>query len=159
MHLTLYTDYTLRVLLYLGIHPERRVTITEISESYQISRNHLVKVVHQLSQRGLIETTRGKMGGMRLALDPVQINIGNVIRQSEPHMNLLECFDKKHNQCSITSACHLKKALYLARKAFFHVLDQYTLADVIGQNRADLVQILDSSHLENRNRPRTIRTD
>ncbi len=143
MQLTSYTDYSLRVLIYLGSHPERRVTITELADAYQISRNHLVKVVHQLSHNGWITTIRGKSGGMHLAFPPEQINIGTVIRQTEPHMNLLECFDKENNNCSISPACHLKRVLYQARKAFNDVIDSHTLADVLGSHSAEIVSILD----------------
>lgn len=133
MQLTQYTDYSLRVLIYLGLYPERRCTITEISDAYDINRNHLVKVVHSLSQDGWITTTRGKSGGMVLSFNPKQINIGAVIQGTEPHMNLLECFDNKCNTCPITSVCVLKHALYQARKAFMNVLSNYTLEDVLVQ--------------------------
>ncbi|HXH71354.1 MAG TPA: Rrf2 family transcriptional regulator [Mariprofundaceae bacterium] len=146
MQLTIYTDYSLRVLLYLGLHPEKRVTISEIADAYGVSRNHLVKVVHNLAQEGWIQTTRGKSGGMRLAFPPDQINIGAVVRKTEPHMNLLECFDREINTCPIISACALKRVLYQARKAFVDVLDQYTIADALGQPQA-MIQILDANLL------------
>ncbi len=150
MQLTQYTDYSLRVLLYLGSHPDRRVTITELADAYQISRNHLVKVVHQLSIHGWITTIRGKSGGMHLAFPPEQINIGTVIRQTEPHMNLLECFDKENNNCSISPACHLKRVLYQARKAFMEVLDRHSLADVLGShaNAREVISILDANIIQ-----------
>lgn len=146
MQLTIYTDYSLRVLIYLGVHRERRVTISEISNAYGISRNHLVKVVHQLSNHGWITTIRGKNGGMHLAFPPEQINIGTIIRQTEPHMNLLECFDKDNNNCSISPACSLKRVLYQARRAFMEVLDQQTLADVLDSHSAEIVAILERSN-------------
>jgi len=143
MQLTQYTDYSLRVLIYLSLHPEERVTIKEISEVYDISRNHLVKVVHQLSHNGWITTVRGKNGGMHLAFPPEYINIGSVIRQTEPHMNLLECFDKPNDKCAISSACVLKHVLYQARKAFMDVLNQYTLADAIGPKSSEIIHIFE----------------
>ncbi len=143
MQLTQYTDYSLRVLIYLAAHPERRVKISEIAEVYDISRNHLVKVVHQLSHNGWITTIRGKGGGMHLTFPPEQINIGTVIRQTEPHMNLLECFDKPNDKCAISSACALKHVLYQARKAFMRVLDDHTLADSLGSKQAELIQIFE----------------
>jgi len=133
MQLTQYTDYSLRVLIYLGLYPERRCTISEIAEAYDINRNHLVKVVHNLSQDGWITTTRGKSGGMVLSFKPQQINIGAVIHGTEPHMNLLECFDHECDSCVIITACVLKHALYKARKAFMDVLSSYTLADILIQ--------------------------
>jgi len=143
MQLTQYTDYSLRVLIYLGLNQDRRTTISEISEAYDISRNHLVKVVHQLSSNGWITTIRGKSGGMHLAFPPHQINIGTIIRQTEPHMNLLECFDNPNDKCVISPACSLKRTLHQARKAFMDVLDQHTLADAIGNRSADIIRIFE----------------
>jgi len=143
MQLTQYTDFSLRVLIYLGTHQDRRVTITEISNAYDISRNHLVKVVHQLSHNGWITTIRGKNGGMHLAFLPEQINIGTIIRQTEPHMNLVECFDKTNDSCAISLSCSLKRTLYQARKAFLEVLDQHTLADSLGPKSAEIISIFE----------------
>ncbi len=142
MQLTQYTDYSLRVLLFLGLHPDRRCTITEISDAFDINRNHLVKVVHNLSSSGWIRTIRGKSGGMVLAFPPEQINIGSVVRHTEPHFNLLECFDYEENTCAISPACALRHALYKARKAFLDVLDSYTMADVL-RNPDDIIQLLE----------------
>ncbi|MDX8404546.1 MAG: Rrf2 family transcriptional regulator [Mariprofundus sp.] len=144
MQLTQYTDYSLRVLIYLGLYPDRRCTISEISNAYDINRNHLVKVVHNLSLDGWITTTRGKNGGMVLAFKPEYINIGAVIQGTEPHMNLLECFDTECNTCSISSVCILKHGLYKARKAFMDVLSSYTLADVLIQPDA-LIALLNQN--------------
>jgi len=142
MQLTQYTDYSLRVLLFLGLHPGRRCTITEISEAFDINRNHLVKVVHNLSSSGWITTIRGKSGGMVLAFPPENINIGAVIRHTEPHFDLLECFDHENNTCTISPVCTLRHALYKARKAFMDVLDSYNLSDVLTQPD-DIIQLLD----------------
>jgi len=131
MQLTLYTDYSLRVLLYLASHPNRRVTITEISEYFGVSRNHLVKVVHNLGKLQLIHTIRGKSGGLLLAVSPEDVNIADLVRQVEPHMNLLECFDDVTNTCPITMQCSLKGVLFQARQGFMDVLEQYTLADMM----------------------------
>jgi Rrf2 family nitric oxide-sensitive transcriptional repressor len=135
MQLTLYTDYSLRVLIYLGMRPTHQATITEIAESYGISRNHLVKVVHNLSGIGYIKTTRGRGGGMQLAYAPSKINIGEVVKKTEPNFNMVECFDKENNTCPIAPSCALIKALKAARSAFLDVLESYTLADVV--NNAD----------------------
>ncbi|MDQ6974315.1 MAG: Rrf2 family transcriptional regulator, partial [Mariprofundaceae bacterium] len=131
MQLTLYTDYSLRVLLYLAGHPKQRITITEISEYFGISRNHLVKVVHNLGKLELIHTIRGKSGGLLLAVPPESINIAETVRQIEPHMNLLECFDDVTNTCPISMQCSLKGVLFQARKGFMDVLEAYTLADML----------------------------
>jgi len=131
MQLTLYTDYSLRVLLYLGSNPRRMATITDIAQSYKISRNHLVKVVHNLAMQGFINTTRGRGGGITLARPATEINIGDVVRHTEVNFNLVECFDRERNACPIAAACFLKGALYEAQRAFMTVLDRYTLANVV----------------------------
>jgi Rrf2 family nitric oxide-sensitive transcriptional repressor len=129
MQLTQYSDYALRTLIYLAIRDDN-VTITEIAEDYKISRNHLVKVVHNLGKLGYITTLRGRNGGLRLAMPPEAINIGEVVRRTEPNFNLVECFDRENNACVITPACRLMGVLGEAFRAFTTVLDQYTLADM-----------------------------
>ena len=129
MQLTLFSDYSLRLLLYLSAHRERRVALPEISAAYGISQNHLVKVVQRLIEEGLIESVRGRGGGLSLAREPHEINVATVIRLTEPHLNLVECFDARTNTCPIDPACGLKKALLRAREAFFAELEQYSLAD------------------------------
>lgn len=130
MRLTQYTDFSLRVLIYLGLQPDRRCTIREISEAYSISRNHLMKVVQQLAAEGYIESTRGVGGGLRLAHAPDRIVVGKVVRAMEPDLGLVECM-RPDNQCVITEACRLIGILDEARRAFVAVLDQYTLADIL----------------------------
>jgi Rrf2 family nitric oxide-sensitive transcriptional repressor len=129
MQLTLFSDYSLRILLYLTAHPERRVPLPEISAAYGISQNHLVKVVQGLVDAQLVESVRGRGGGLRLAQRPADINVGAVVKRTEPHLNLVECFDGEHNTCPIDAACGLKVALVRAQAAFFAELDRYTLAD------------------------------
>lgn len=141
MQLTLYTDYSLRVLIYLGMRPKQQATITEIAESYGISRNHLVKVVHNLSNTGYIKTSRGRGGGMLLAFSPEEINIGEVVQKTEPNFDLVECFDKENNTCPIAPGCALIKALKVARSSFLDVLNQYSLADVV-TNADELAALL-----------------
>jgi len=142
MQLTLYTDYSLRVLIYLGIRPNQQATITEIAKSYGISRNHLVKVVHNLSGMGYIKTTRGRGGGMLLAGKPEEINVGEVVQRTETNFDLVECFDKENNTCPIAPSCALIKALKVARSSFLDVLNQYTLADVVA-NAEQLAPLLE----------------
>ncbi|MDD4962350.1 MAG: Rrf2 family transcriptional regulator [Gallionella sp.] len=129
MRLTLYTDFSLRVLLYLANKPEQLVTITELADFYKVSRNHLVKVVHQLGIKGYILTIRGKNGGMKLARAPNEIVVGEVVRNMEPDFDLFECFNKEENRCVITEICQLKSMFFGARNDFLDALDQYTLAD------------------------------
>ena len=144
MRLTTYTDYSLRVLIFLGIKRNELVTIKQISDHYGISNNHLLKVVHQLGLLGFIETVRGRNGGLRLARPASEIVIGDVVRKMEQDMALVQCFDAESTgHCRILSACVLKGALAQALQAFLGVLDQYTLADlVVPQNQlAELLQL------------------
>ncbi|MBN7770883.1 Rrf2 family transcriptional regulator [Marinobacter daepoensis] len=142
MHITRYTDYSLRVLIYLASEGDRLATIQEIADSYEISKNHLMKVVHQLNKKGYIETIRGKKGGMRLHRDPRDINIGILVRETEQDLSIVECFSSKNN-CKITPVCGLKSMFGEALKAFLEVLDRYTLADVIKeQHRPQLLRLL-----------------
>jgi len=141
MQLTLYTDYSLRVLVYLGVKQEGVSTITDIANDYGISRNHLVKVVHNLGNLGYIKTLRGRGGGLKLSREASLINIGDVVRHTEGSFNLVECFDREINTCPISEMCALKGALYTAQKRFIEVLDEFTLADVVG-NRQELSTLL-----------------
>jgi Rrf2 family nitric oxide-sensitive transcriptional repressor len=134
MQLTRYTDYSLRVLIYLSLHKDKNVTIDEINDFYHISRNHLMKVVHNLSVKGFIITTRGKHGGMRLARDPDQINIGDVVRRMEPHFNIVECQTDDNELCRVAPICTLKSVLDDALEQFLSHLDQHTLADATMAN-------------------------
>src|SRR5690554_4789521 len=126
MRLTLYTDYSLRILLFLGMKEKEKLsTIQEIADTYNISKNHLMKVTHDLGQLGLIETIRGRGGGIRLNVDPKEINIGQVVRHTEEDFHIVECFDKDNNMCKISPSCQLKHALHEAMIAFISVLDKY----------------------------------
>ena len=129
MQLTLFSDYSLRVLLYLTMHRDRRVALSEISAAYGISQHHLVKVVQRLIGEGLIESARGRGGGLRIGREPAEINVADVVRLTEPHMNLVECFDQQTNTCPIDPACGLKQVLLRARAAFLKELEAHTLAD------------------------------
>ena len=141
MHLTRYTDYGLRVLIYLAAKPEG-ATVSEIAQAYGISRNHLVKVAHHLGRLGYIETARGKSGGLRLIREPADINVGSVVRDMEPNFHLVECFDQPGNTCPITPVCKLKGVLLEAERAFMSALAEHTLDDLT-INRTALMRLLD----------------
>lgn len=133
MRLTRYTDYSLRVLIFLALQKgERLVTIAEIAEHFDISRNHLIKIVHRLGQLGYAGTVRGKGGGIRLGAPPASIGIGRVIRSVEANLNVVEC---ERPRCPLLPMCRLKGLLGEARDAFLEVLDRYTLQDLIEQPR------------------------
>lgn len=140
MRLTVYSDYALRVLMYVALHRERRPTIAEVAASYGVSKNHIMKVVHQLGVAGYLVTVRGQSGGMRLARTPQEINLGEVVRRTEPDLALVPCFDPIGAACVITPACVLRGALQQARHAFLSVLDGYSLADLV-ENRETLRQL------------------
>jgi Rrf2 family nitric oxide-sensitive transcriptional repressor len=133
MRLTQWTDYSLRVLMYCAAHAERElpVTITEIADGHGISRSHLTKIVHQLGAQGWLETTRGRGGGMRLCKPADQINLGTVVRQTETDFDMVECFDNKTNQCSLSPQCRLKGVLHEATRSYLAELDAVSLADLI----------------------------
>ncbi|MBQ0833047.1 Rrf2 family transcriptional regulator [Marinobacter sp.] len=130
MHITRYTDYSLRVLMYLAVQGDRLATIQEIADSYDISKNHLMKVVHQLNIKGYIETVRGKKGGLKLRMAAEDINVGVLVRETEHDLSVVECFTSK-NACKITPVCGLKPMFGEALQAFLSVLDKYTLKDVM----------------------------
>ena len=142
MQLTRYSDYSLRVLMYLAVRPDSLATIEEISEAYEISRAHLMKVVHELGRAGLLETVRGRGGGIQLARAPEAISIGAVVRQTEDKLTLVECFEPATSQCRIESACGLRGVLEEALDAFLGTLDRYTLADLVVRRRKPLALLL-----------------
>lgn len=143
MRLTTYTDYSLRVLIYLAVSTDEHATIREIAQRYGISRSHLMKVVQELSKRGYVTALRGKNGGLHLNKAPSDIRLGTLVKEMENDLALAECLGE-NNQCILTPACGLKHVLAESLQAFFTTLDSYTLEDVIpGQQRAELVKILD----------------
>lgn len=133
MRLTAYTDYTLRTLMYLGLNRDRLVTIQDIAESHGISKNNLMKVVHRLGMSGMVETVRGRNGGLKLNKEPTDINIGEVVRNTETDFFMAECFDRESNTCIYAPSCALKKVLGSATAAYLEVLDGVTLDDLIGR--------------------------
>jgi Rrf2 family transcriptional regulator, nitric oxide-sensitive transcriptional repressor len=131
MRLTMHTDYALRMLIQLGVHNNRLVTVSETAEAFAISKNHMMKVAHHLCLAGYVEAVRGNRGGLRLAKRPQDINIGEVVRRTENDFALVGCFEPRCEGCRITSACLLRHALRKALEAFHAVLDTYTLHDLL----------------------------
>lgn len=137
MQLTQHTDYALRTLIFLGLKPQNKLaTIQEIAEAYNISRNHLMKVVSKLVAKGYILSTRGAGGGIRLAHPPADINVGKVVQDLEPMSGLVECM-RPENRCAITRACSLPAMLARATTAFLAELNNYTLEDLLPQHKQD----------------------
>ena len=140
MKLTTFTDYSLRVLIYAAAAPGGRITIADVAKSFGISQHHLVKVVHLLGKLGVLENTRGRGGGLKLARPPERINVGAIVRATEGDAVPAECFGAD-GACPITGTCRLEKVLHEAVESFNAVLDRYTLADLVVNKRA-LVAIL-----------------
>ena len=144
MRLTYQTDYALRLLMYLVVHPNEATKVADVAESYGISRNHLLKVTLRLGKLGYISTLRGRTGGISLALPPEEINIGTVVRQMEESLVLVECMGSADGICVISPVCRLKGVVKKALDAFLSIFDSYTLADIAG-NQSELVELLEFS--------------
>jgi Rrf2 family nitric oxide-sensitive transcriptional repressor len=150
MKLTAFTDYSLRVLIYLASQRGQRATIGQIAAAFEISENHLVKVVHFLGRQGWLTNTRGKGGGLELGKPPEAIGLGEVVHQTEGPPMPAMCFGESPGDCCISEVCRLRGFLGEAVTAFYGVLDRYTLADVVA-NRDELARILFLDQ-----RPRTV---
>ena len=131
MKLTQYSDLGLRLLMYLAMRDGESVTIQEASDRFAISKNHLVKISHQLTKSGLVESTRGRNGGVRLARPPESINVEEALRATEDNFDLVECFNATQNRCVISDVCKLSGVLDAALAAFFAVLCKTSLADLV----------------------------
>ena len=129
MRLKTFTDYSLRVLIYLSVAPQRRATIAEIADAFDISENHLMKVCHVLGKAGVLANVRGKGGGLELAMAPKEIRVGHVVRITEGAPRPAECFEPG-GTCCIARACRLRSVLGEAVQGFYAVLDRYTLEDI-----------------------------
>jgi Rrf2 family transcriptional regulator, nitric oxide-sensitive transcriptional repressor len=151
MRLTDYTDYSLRVMLFLAVHPDGLSTIQDISDAYSISKNHLMKVVQRLAELGWIDTVRGRHGGLRLNERSLRLTIGEVVRAMESDFALVGCFQNEgrveqegrdSRQCVIEPHCRLKHALAAARDAFLAELDRYTLGELVAPVSEELAVLL-----------------
>ena len=144
MKLTDYTDYSLRVLIFVAVHPDEPVTIQRIADAYGLPKNHLIKIVQRLGQLGYLLTMRGRTGGIRLGRPASEINVGEVVKDMEPDFAMVECFHDE-NRCIVTPACGLRGVLQQALTAYFKVLSQHTLQDII-QDTPQAYQLL--NHIE-----------
>lgn len=140
MYLTRHADYTMRLLIHLAVQPDGVATIQDIADRFAISRNHLMKVASHATRAGYVTGVRGRAGGLRLAKQPRELNIGEILRKAE-EWNLVECFDRPSNQCRITRGCGLQPILKEAVEAFLAVLDRYSLEDVVRRKPA-LIRML-----------------
>lgn len=140
MHLTTYTDYSLRVLIYLKLNEDRLCNVKEVSEFFKLSNNHIVKVVNNLGKLGLIETFRGKGGGIKLVEKANSQKIGQLVRQLEPDRELVDCVSNDGVVCGVAPVCNLIKVLDDARESFYRELDNYTLEDAINYSRTDKIK-------------------
>ncbi|GBU14830.1 HTH-type transcriptional regulator NsrR [Polaromonas sp.] len=131
MRLTTYTDYALRTLMYLAANREKLVIIQDIADAHHIAKNHLTKVVHQLALLGFVASLRGRNGGIKLGMEPALINLGTVVRSTEPDFFMAECFDPSKNECVLSASCALKGALHNATQAYLAVLDGVTLESLM----------------------------
>ena len=142
MRLTQHTDYSLRVLRYLGLTTEKLVTIQEISDNHDISRNHLMKVVQRLARSGYVQAVRGKRGGLRLSRDARLIKVGDVVRDLEPDLALVECM-RAENHCVSTPACRLTAVMHSAQEAFVDALNRFTISDLLaGRTSSQMITLL-----------------
>jgi Rrf2 family nitric oxide-sensitive transcriptional repressor len=138
MRLTQYSTFALRTLQYVALHDPDLVTVDDVSRAHRISKAHLVKVAHELGQRGYVQTIRGRKGGMRLARPADQITVGEIVRWTEAPLELVECFNPETNTCPLEGVCHLSRGIQRALRAFLSVLDDMTIADIT-LNRAILL--------------------
>lgn len=155
MKITMHTDYALRVLIQAGLAHGELVRIADIARSYDISRNHLMKIVQRLGALGYLETLQGRHGGIRLARAPNAIAVGHVVRDFEAGIPLVECFEPDKSRCRIQGVCRLKRALAAAREAFFASLDDVTIADLLLPRRR-LEQLLTAGQAAARSAPGSV---
>jgi Rrf2 family nitric oxide-sensitive transcriptional repressor len=144
LRLTQYSNFALRTLQFLALRAPEIVTVDDVARAHRISKAHLVKVAYDLSQRGYIETLRGRNGGMRLARNAEDITVGEIIRWTEAPLELVECFNSETNTCPLQGHCHLSRGVQRALRAFLSVLDDLTIAD-IAINRGTLLGLLDAN--------------
>ncbi len=143
MRLSLFTDYALRVLMFAALKETGTFSLSEVAAAYGISRHHLVKVVNHLARLGYLETKRGRNGGIILGMKAADIRVGALVRLTESHAVMVECFDPATNTCPLNGMCRLKGVLAEAANAFYSTLDAYTLQDLVSSpQRAQMQAVL-----------------
>lgn len=147
MQLTRYTDYALRMLIRMALQPDTRVTVRELAQEYQISQHHLVKVAHHLAKKGYVASSKGRKGGLQLARDAADINLGALIRDTERSLQLVTCEDEKSGvRCAIQGSCRLPDILQSAVDAMMAELDSYSLADLVCDAGSLRVSLINGPH-------------
>ncbi|MGL4911681.1 MAG: RrF2 family transcriptional regulator [Romboutsia sp.] len=131
MYLSKFTDYSFRILIYLGSHPNELFTVDELSNCLDLSPHHIKKIIYKLSKNNIIESSKGRNGGIKLVRNPKEINLGNIFEITEDNLNITECFSKELNTCNLNCDCKLKPILYDALNSFRSTLSQYTLDDIL----------------------------
>ncbi|MDK2565032.1 Rrf2 family transcriptional regulator [Romboutsia sedimentorum] len=131
MNLSKFTDYSFRILIYLGNHPNELFTVDELSSCLGLSSHHIKKIIYKLSKNDLIDSTKGRNGGIKLVKDPRNINLGDILEITEDNLNIVECFSDSSNSCNLTCNCNLKPILYDALNSFKLKLSEYTLYDIL----------------------------
>lgn len=142
MRLTQFTDYSLRTLIFLALHPNKRVTINQLTDAYGISRNHLRSVVHKLAKLGYVNSIQGKGGGLTLAMPAADISLADVVQECESDFYIVECFNPDGKTCAIEPLCILKQALHSAFQSFLHALENYSIEDLIYNRKPQLIALL-----------------
>ncbi|MGL5557749.1 MAG: RrF2 family transcriptional regulator [Paraclostridium dentum] len=131
MYLSKFTDYSFRILIYLGNHPNELFTVDELSDILGLSTHHIKKIVYKLAKNNYILSTKGRNGGIKLVMDPKDINLGQLLDITEDNLNIVECFSKENNTCNLTKRCKLKPILNESLISFKNKLSEYTLQDIL----------------------------
>lgn len=131
MYLSKFTDYSFRILMYLGNNPDKLSTVDELSSILGLSTHHVKKIVYKLSKNNYILSLKGRNGGIKLGMDPKDINLGKLLEITEDNLDILECFSIENNTCSLNNCCKLKPIINDALESFKLKFSEYTLADIL----------------------------
>ena len=131
MQISKFTDYTFRALIYLARHREKNATVNSLAEYLEVSEHHMKKVIHKLAKTEYIISTKGRNGGLKLGVEPREINLGKVLIATEENLSLVECMDNSKLCPLMTSGCKLKGIISNSLQSFINELSQYTLEDIL----------------------------